>query len=384
MTYLKSFDKRNCFGCSACAQICPVSAISMKPDNEGFMYPIVDDRCCVHCELCIQVCPASANEMFTKPLSAVAGFYKDSSIRNSSSSGGAFAAITAGAAENTVVFGAQWESRSSVCHAGVPAEEAYSVFHKSKYIQSNVKETYQETKKYLKQDVPVIFTGTPCQIAGLKHFLGKDYPHLLCVDLVCHGVPSGKVLETYLSTKDRKNDPATAIDFRYKSCKHDQWDSKCAQIRYRSGKRVVVDYDSSGFLRGFANGLFFRPSCGICPYAQSQRVSDLTIGDFWGIEKAIPSLNPHEGVSLIIVNTDKGKQYFQRISQYMECTAVDYCLAVNGNARLKEPDPGHKDRGLFFLKLDTMNFERLVQQSVPRVSAIRKLGHRVKMWIKRR
>ncbi|MBQ8622052.1 MAG: Coenzyme F420 hydrogenase/dehydrogenase, beta subunit C-terminal domain [Oscillospiraceae bacterium] len=378
MIYFESHDKRDCFGCSACAQSCPSSAISMRADGEGFSYPVVEEGHCIHCGKCFRSCPALQPRQMKLPIQAMAVVNKEKYIRTESSSGGAFGAIVSAASADTVVFGVKWEGRSKACHAGVPASQAYAQFHKSKYIQSNIKNTYQEAKKCLVKDVPVIFIGTPCQIAGLMSFLGRDYSNLLCVDLVCHGVSSEKVLEEYLCKKDRKNNPVKGIDFRYKNYSCGKWDSKCAQIHYEKGKSVTVDYNSSGFLRGFANGLFFRPSCSTCPYAQYQRISDLTIGDYWGIEKEISLLDPHEGVSLVFVNTEKGHRLFHGMEKFTHVYPTNIDSAVNGNARLRKPDPGHSDRDYFFSKLGTEDFERLVQKCVPRISTIRKWGHKVK------
>lgn len=382
MTYLQSGEKRDCFGCGACEQACPVQAIAMQPDSEGFLYPVVSENC-IDCGQCVRVCPVEGSIELRRFTQTVAAFHLEPRIRSQSASGGVFGAIVAVADEKSVVFGAKWEGRSKVCHAGTSAQRAYELFRKSKYIQSRIGHSYKEVRDVLLADKSVIFTGTPCQIAGLKQFLGRDYPNLLCVDLICHGVPSEKVLEAYLLRMDRKNDPVIRIDFRSKMRSAGKWDSKFAELYYRSGKRIVVDYDSSGFLRGFANGLFFRPSCSTCPFAQSARISDLTIGDYWGIEQAIPSLNPHEGVSLVLVNSEKGQKYLQKMASYLQMFPTEPEPAIQGNARLRKPDPGHRERMRFFAELEETDFERLIQQIIPRVSMVRKLGYKLKKFLRK-
>lgn len=383
MTYFQSQEKADCFGCGACAQACPAAAITMAADEEGFLYPCVDSDACVHCGRCAAVCPADLRFGLRTPERVAAGYSRQSEIQRSSASGGAFWAITMAAPEDAIIFGAEWTGRSTVCHRGAPKWEAYERFHKSKYIQSEIGSSYVQAKRQLKQGRTVVFTGTPCQIAGLKAFIGGNDPNLLCVDLVCHGVPSGKVLEAYLQDAETPKDPVRKIEFRYKKPGKDRWDSKCAKLIYNSGKERIVDYDSSAFLRGFAAGLFFRPSCSSCPYARKERISDLTIGDCWGIENRKPEWDPHKGVSLVFANTGKGKQWLQRMEPSMVLEEISLDQAVSGNARLRDPDSGHKNRSDFFNMLEKESFERLVQSFVPRISRLRKLGHRIKQKLRK-
>lgn len=383
MSYLQSGKKSQCFGCGGCEQVCPVKAITMTTDSEGFSYPSIDNSICVNCGRCTAVCPAAEAVDFHTPGKALAGHSVQKDVRSRSASGGAFWAIAKAAPDNAVIFGAEWNGRSTVCHGYAPAAQAYERFHKSKYIQSQMGRSYIHVKQYLRQGTPVIFTGTPCQIAGLRAFLGEDDPNLLCVDLVCHGVPSGKVLEKYLQDAQSPRNPIKAIEFRYKNHSHGKWDSKCAKLIFASGKEKIVDYDSSAFLRGFATGLFFRPSCGECPFAQRNRVSDLTIGDCWGIEKHDPAEDPHKGISLVLVNTPKGEAMLKKMTDLMEMKEVSLEMAVAGNARLGKPDKGHKNRADFFAQIDSQPFGSLVQKYVPRISAVRKIGHRIKLELRK-
>ena len=381
--YLYTGVKKECLGCGACYQACPREAIKMEADNEGFLYPIMNELACVSCDLCHKVCPVEITVVDNQPKIAFVGFNKNEIIRNISASGGTFHAITNAVGEDAIVFGAEWDGRSCVRHAAESAKLAYKRFYKSKYIQSEIGKAYIDVKAALLQRKTVVFTGTPCQNAGLKAYLGEDYSNLFCIDLVCHGTPSGKVLEAYFKDIESEKNPIKSIEFRYKQYTKRTWESKSAKILYESGKEKIVDYDSSGFLRGFANGLFFRPSCSICPYAQQRRVTDLTIGDAWGVEKIEPDLNVHQGVSLILVNTEKGETLIKKISEFMQLKNIDIQLAIQGNARLRNPDSGHEKRNEFFACYQKESFERIVQRCIPRILLVKKIGCKIKKLLKR-
>ena len=381
--YLITSKKSECFGCGACQQICPVSAIQMEEDCEGFLYPMVDTARCVNCNLCHKSCPAENPVTLNKPQKALAGFSVQNEIRNHSASGGAFRALVDAVSDNAVVFGVEWQSRNKAVHAKATKEDAYDRFSKSKYVQSIIGSTYREVKSCLDSDQDVLFVGTPCQVAGLCSYLKKEYSNLLCVDLVCHGVPSSKVLLRYFESKDKSGCQVSGIDFREKVRKHQgKVDSKCAKLHFSNGKFRIVDYESSGFLRGFACGLFFRPSCAECPFACAERISDLTIGDAWGIETENPSLNPHEGVSLLLVNTDKGNYEVSCMQDQMILHEVSIEKMVSGNGRLKSPDKGHPSRDVFFRRFESEDFEKLVEEFIPKISLLRRVVHATKRLIR--
>lgn len=216
---------------------------------------------------------------------AFAGYFVEEDVRKNSSSGGAFKAIVDAASIYTRFFGAEWKNCIHVVHSVSLKEDAYLQFRKSKYVQSNTVCTYQETKQILDKGEEVVYIGTPCQIAGLKRFLQKESENLLCVDLVCHVVSSNDVLERYYTANEKARYSVVKMDFLEKVQKGENIDSKCVVSHYQNGKKKVIDYEKSGFLRGFANGLFFRPSCSTCPFACAERISDLTIGDAWGMKK---------------------------------------------------------------------------------------------------
>lgn len=381
--YLVTNQKNECFGCGACNKICPVSAIQMEEDHEGFLYPKVDQDKCISCGQCHKVCPAENLIPTEYPRKSLVGYSTQTGVRNKSASGGAFHALVDCASDGTVIFGVEWQNRSRAVYAKASRNDAYKRFSKSKYVQSVVGDAYIEAKELLDAGRDVLFVGTPCQIAGLRRFLKRDYINLLCVDLVCHGVPSSKTLEQYLQSMDRGSCKVTGIDFREKVTKRNGTaDSKCAVLHYSDGTNKAVDYESSGFLRGFACGLFFRPSCATCPFACASRVSDLTIGDAWGIEKEKPKLNPHEGVSLILVNTEKGEAAAEQMKCAMMLEEVSTETMVSGNGRLKSPDRGHQKRCEFFQRFESEDFEKLIQEFIPRISLVRRAGHAIKRLIR--
>lgn len=381
--YLNTLKKQECFGCGACFQACPKQAIEMREDREGFSYPLINLEKCISCNICHKICPTENMPGFNRVHNALVGYNSNPIVRRESASGGAFKSLIDVYDKDVNVFGATWAGRSCVIHAEATKEDAYRKFHKSKYIQSNTSYTYCQVKNQIKSGKKVIYVGTPCQIAGLRSFIGQSKPNLLCVDIVCHGVSSGKVLESYFETMDKKNSKVTGIDFRLKTKRNGEFNSKCALLYYEDGTRKVVDYDSSGFLRGFANGLFFRPSCAVCPFAKAERVSDLTIGDAWGVEKIKPDLNPHEGVSLIFANTEKGEKVLQIIrdrNHFFIEAEPDVLIA--GNGRLLKPDVGHSKRKEFFERFEDENFEQLVQFCIPRISLMHKVGYRIKLFLR--
>ncbi len=383
ISYLKSGNKQMCFGCGACAQICPRRAIEMQEDEEGFLYPKVIPARCINCGLCRRACPVEAEHIGTFPSLGLVGFVKENSARKESASGGAFPAIIKSVPEDAVVFGAAWKNRSEAVHDCEPAIAAYERFHKSKYVQSLIGDSYKQCKALLEAGRRVIFTGTPCQIAGLQSYLGKRAPNLLCVDLVCHGVPSSRVLENYLQEYEQKcGRRIQRIDFRCKHKRSGEWDSKCAEIHFEDGGTQVTDYDTNAFLRGFANGLFFRPSCSICPFARTERISDLTIGDAWGAENYV-GLNPHEGVSMILINSTKGAEILPALQKEMQLEEVPVHVLAEGNARLRAPDRGNPHRGTFFAEYADIGIIKEVNRIVPRVSSLRKLAHKIKKRLKR-
>lgn len=366
--------KNECYGCTACEQICPKHAITLQYDDEGFLYPFVNTERCVRCDLCKKVCSAEKDVKKVNPTKAFSIIHNDEKFLLKSSSGGAFKSLLEVFDNNTIVYGVCWESRSVAVFDKSNIESAFEKFRKSKYVQAELRNTYSLIKTDLDSGKFVLFVGTPCQASGLKEYLGDTYDNLILVDLICHGVPSSKILEKQFECWDLKNNKAISIEFRHKENKNNVWNSKYARISFESGAVKIFEYDTSAFLRGYDNGLFFRPSCSTCQFATNKRVSDITIGDYWGAKE----YDVHKGLSLIFANTQKGLEIVSKLKKVSKVNNVDLEHAIANNARLRNPDKGHKNRDDFFKKVDSCNFEKLVQYYIPKVPKWKKLAHKIK------
>lgn len=298
-------DKTRCCGCAACVQRCPKECITLEEDTEGFLYPRVDTMRCVECGLCEQVCPVLHPGSSRQPQACYAAVHSDATVRCASSSGGVFTALAASViSSGGVVFGARFAADWSVEHACTETLEGLSAFQGSKYVQSRIGDTYRQAEAFLKQGRTVLFTGTPCQISGLRRYLRKDYDALLTMDFICHGVPSPLVWRRYLQAvrPDTSGSSPRGIYFRDKVL---GWHRFSMTIRYDHAS-VSRPFLEDPYMRGFLANLFLRPSCYACRVKPCSSGADLTIGDFWGIELIRPDLDDDGGVSSILVHTPSG------------------------------------------------------------------------------
>ncbi len=338
-------DKKDCCGCHACVSVCARHSITMQEDNEGFLYPVVDTSTCTDCGLCEKVCPVINQDAPSKPLKVYAAKNRDEEIRRQSSSGGIFTPLAeAVIREGGVVFGAKFDKDWNVVHAWTDTIEGIADFRGSKYVQSTIGSTYTEAREFLKQGRLVLFSGTPCQIAGLKKFLRKEYDNLLTVDVVCHGVPSPLVWRKYLEEVREKlraervagkntvssslNDfpVITGISFRDKT---QGWKKFGFRLRYavsETAENLVSDSDTKHeydflqpfpeniFMKGFLKNLYLRPSCYACAARSGKSGSDISIADYWGVQNYYPEFDDDKGVGLVLVNTEKGKKAYEKIN----------------------------------------------------------------------
>ncbi len=332
-------DKHNCCGCSACAQKCPKHCIDMVEDQEGFLYPSVDASACIDCGLCEQVCPMLDVSPKLKPLDFLAAVNSDKEERRRSSSGGIFIALAKLVVNNGgVVFGAVFDENWEVHHTFANCIEDVYPMMGSKYLQSRIENSYSEVLAMLKQERLVLFVGSPCQITGLRSFLrNKDYRNLVTVDFLCHGVPSPGVWRSYLKETVVETMPPLAavgkntvlesslnskspigdIQFREKS---EGWKKYRFVVRQRSASKADENsvllsdiHDDNVFMQGFLGNIYLRPSCYSCKCKNGKSHSDLTIGDYWGAKVANQELDDDKGLSLVLVNTEKGKEYYEQL-----------------------------------------------------------------------
>lgn len=359
MNNIGKLSLEKCTGCNACIQICPKQCINHKV-KDGFWYPIVDEQSCIECTRCVKVCPAIKQLEQRTPLNCYAGYNTNDNIRQKSSSGGIFWEL----ARNTIskggiVFGAVFDAEWHVVHKSAKTLEEVEPMLGSKYLQCDTENTFQECKKYLKQGKYVLYSGTPCQIEGLHKYLGKSYENLFTLDFICHGVPSPGIWHRYLNENFGKNAAVKAADgkntvlnlslnakspigdikFRDKT---DGWEKFRFVVRSKSASKADKNsvllsdiYSNNPYMKGFLNDLYLRESCYNCPARCFASHSDITIGDFWGVHSLkMDDMNDKKGLSIITINSDKGKDKFQEISSKLILRELSFLQAIESNSNL--------------------------------------------------
>ena len=315
--YLSSGNREKCCGCAACEQICPKGAIGMKEDSEGFLYPVLDSDKCVKCGLCKSVCPYDNETNGNEPIKTFAFVNGDKDKLLSSSSGGAFIAIADKILE----------------HNG------------SKYVQSNTQSVFYDIENRLSKGQKVLFSGTPCQVDALKKYLKRDYDELYTVDLICHGVPSPKLLADFIEANSAK---AAVTDIKFRDKRRNGWSAAGSLSFNKEGNiktKLMAPYNSAYYNLYFSNSIS-RPCCYTCRYANTNRVGDITIGDYWNIDAVAPAFDSSGGVSVVLVNTQKGAELTETLKQDSTLVETSLKSAVDGNGNLSVPSKksGCRDR----------------------------------------
>lgn len=351
---IKIKEKSKCCGCTACASICPKHCISMIEDKEGFFYPEADASLCVDCGACEKVCPVLHTGEARKPLHCYAAKNKDAEVLKNSSSGGIFSILAQYVIQvrQGVVLGAKWEGER-VVHGAIESLEDLYKLRGSKYVQSDLRDSFKRVAAFLTDGRYVLFSGTPCEIAGLKSYLRKDYDNLITVDLACHGVPSPKVLSLYIQElKQKYGVESLHLNFKDKSS---GWATY--SVTAKSGDKILFSERAKEniYMKGYLHELFSRPSCHNCAFKSFRSGSDITLADFWGIEKVLPEYKSEEGVSLVMENSRKGEIVLRSIFQRHETISVDYEDAIRDNGALLHSEQPHPQRRSFFKKISLAN-----------------------------
>lgn len=355
--YLKDFCKEKCTGCSACKNICPKGAITMKEDEEGFLYPEINEELCINCNLCVNVCPI---EEYTENRSIKAFAVKHvlEDERLNSQSGALFAAISDFFLEqNGCIYGAKIDDEFKVYHDKAIDKFQRDKLRGSKYIQSDMKDVIKNIKKDLKENKKVLFTGTGCQVAGvinaLKHI---NLDNLYTCDVVCHGVPSPKVFADFIKCmEDLYQKKISKFKFRDKKY---GWSSHYTTITFKDGTEIKTDLFKNLFLR---NNIL-RPSCYECNFSNINRPSDITMSDFWGVDEVLPEMYDKTGVSLTLINTEKGKELFNEIKENLIYKECEISNAIKRNPNLSNPSSMPKTREEFWRDYFSENFEYIIDK----------------------
>jgi len=366
-------QKEECCGCHACFTACPTGCIEMVADGEGFLYPLVNEELCANCGICEKVCPMASELRHDNPPVAFAAWHRNAAIRTESSSGGGFSALmrkTLG--EGGVVFGAAFDSSLTLCHQSAQNEAESDKLRGSKYVQSIIGNAYKDAQNFLHQGRHVLFSGTPCQVAGLYAFLGNDEENLLTCDLVCHGVPSPKVFAAYKENMERRHGAKVQrISFRRKEC---GWKRSSVALLFDNATEYRRSLADDPFMLGFLRNTYLRPSCHNCRFSRIPRIADITLGDFWGVGDHHPGWDDDRGTSLILVQTKKGQDAFDAVRDALVAHDAELDVAIRSNSCISGSVPPRQNRAAFFIDLDRLPFEKVIKRYMSPPSLWRRLS----------
>lgn len=341
-------DKKKCSGCTACQQICPKHCINMFSDIEGFLYPKVDLKNCINCGLCEKACPDINPLECRLPINCYAVKNNNLDIRKASSSGGVFSLLAEKVlSKKGVVFGARFDSHWQVVMDYTENIEGLDKFRGSKYVKCDVGDSYSKVKDFLSSGRKVLYSGSSCQIAGLRKFLKHDYKNLLLVDYLCHGAPSPLLWKKYIEEISR-NDVSSLTNISFRNKKRG-W--KKSSIIIKKGKEVLVDsvFSENIYMRAFLSDMSLRPSCYQCSARNGHSGADITIGDHWAIRDINSSFDDNKGVSLVLINTEKGLCAFENLNANI--IETDFVESKKWNGAFYEKTEEHLHRKRFFRKL---------------------------------
>lgn len=360
----KLCERNLCSGCHACYNACPTASIIMEQDAEGFLYPVIDSNTCINCQLCEMTCPILKHKATKEQTpKAFAAYSKDEKILENSSSGGVFYHIARKVIDDGgVVFGAAFDENFNVIHKAIDKLDDIIKLQGSKYVQSKIGDTYKQAKQFLESGRIVLFSGTPCQIEGLRAFLGRKYENLYTQDIICHGVPSPKVWQTYLSCRLRNiSDIIDKVEFRNKEWGWEKYSLKLLFSNKTHYRRTAHD---DPYMKGFISNLYLRPSCSYCNAKGISRFSDITLADFWGVKEACNDCYNSKGVSLLLVHSEKGNKLLNSVSNEINIceSVVETAIKYNSSAVISSKP--HRKRTDFLREVNDENFDSLIEKSL--------------------
>lgn len=344
---IKIVDKSKCTGCGACSNVCPQNSISMKLDELGFLYPMVDEHTCIGCGLCDRTCPvindgAHAENDYVERSYAIKS--RDTEARMNSSSGGVFSLLARRIIEEGgIVYGAAFDDQNHVQHIAAVTASDITPIRGSKIIQSSVGTCYKDVLNRLENGYKVLFSGTPCQINGLLHFLGKPYDLLLTQDIICHGVCSYALYDKYIAyKKEIRGREIRSIQFRNKET---GWRDYAVSICYDDGSKTVIPHGKDELMRAYLRNYALRPSCYECPFKGKHRHSDITLADCWGIEHVVPQLDDDKGVSFVICHSVSGEECINKILSETESKEINYqdVIKYNMSGEISPAEPADNE-----------------------------------------
>lgn len=369
---------QNCSSCAACANACARNAITMQLDSDGFYRPVIDPEKCIECGMCERICPwtksvDNPNGAAIEP-KTVAAYAKDENIRMQSSSGGIFSVLAERFIDDGgVVVGVAQVTPTHFGHVVVDSKIDLEKLRDSKYVQADVGLVYREVRSLLKSGRNVLFSGTPCQVAGLYAMLGNvaACANLFTVDIVCHGVPSVKVYEKYVSEMEKKHHASlNGLVFRDKST---GWKGYSLLHRFESGQGVYEHHACSKYMRLFLSRICQNNSCEDCRYRKQPRIADITLGDYWGVWSRHPEMYDDKGTSVVLLNSIHGKELFERVAdKVVQCDSkIEYAIA--GNPCIVRSSKMHPKRAEFFADLEKYSLDDLIKKYCPFPSPMKKL-----------
>lgn len=353
--------KKTCTGCSACMSICPKNCICMTRNTDGFLYPKIDAKVCVNCGLCEKICPVikeKNQEQQNHPTTYAASILNED-VRKNSSSGGIFTAIAEQIIENNgIVYGAAFSEDLSVKHIGVTNTSDLDKLRRSKYVQSDLNGHFKKIKEQLENNTTVLFSGTPCQVGGLLSYLQKPYENLITLDFVCHGVPSPKAWEEYLGFQEKAyNSKVTEVNFRDKS---KGWKNCSISLGFENGKIYIKKFRQDPYMKAFLSNISLRSSCYECKFKSVNHKSDITLADYWGIDKVNPSLDDNKGLSMVLVQSKKGEELLNKVKNSITLAETDVTEVFPYNPCIIKSVYEHNFRKYFFNRLGKTDFQKLV------------------------